>query len=173
MQLNVRSYYGAALITLDINTISHYSIDMPKPREFTSPFDRDNIKKVLYSAIFLTEKSKQKLLGWYAPMFPNVKAHHITLAFKSGDVGPFTIGQKVTLRITGQGADSKCQAVVINVLGYPTALWYRGESCPHITISHTDEVTPVYSNELLNHSFTHVPSLELEGVVGVFGTPKS
>ena len=146
---------------------------MPKPREFTNPNDvADNLKKPLYSAIFLTEKSTQALLEWFAPEFPNVKAHHITLAFKSAEVGPFTVGQRIKLRATGQGVDIKCQAAVIDVVGYPAGLWYRGESHPHITVSHADGVSPVYSNELINHSFTHVPSLELEGIVGVFGAPR-
>ena len=125
--------------------------------------------KPIYSAVFLTPQSTQELLNWVQTLgyelLPEIKAHHMTIEFKPTDVSNLPVGDEVKLIVTGIRTDDKCQAVT--VVGV-----YSTNEHPHITVSHTSDVSPKYSNELLLTGADPVSGPTLTGVIGVFGKTK-
>lgn len=135
--------------------------------------------KMLYSAAFLTEAAREKLLKFCPPevikpgqfykedpsahnWYPNVVAHHCTMQFKP-TAPPENLGKVVMLRVIATAQDDDCMAAVI--VGVDT-----NNYVPHITVAHSNEKTAKYSNELLRsrqwEPMTEV--LELEARIGVF-----
>lgn len=120
--------------------------------------------KLVYSAAVLTEEAREKLLRLVPPgdRFKNVVAHHCTIEFKPTEV-PARLGETVRLRVMAVASDASCMAVV--VAGVESANYF-----PHITIGHTDDVKPVYSNVMLREVpwMPILGVLELEARIGVF-----
>jgi len=124
--------------------------------------------KIIYTAIFLDEASKEALLKAFPPLHPKVAAHHVTLAFKSGpDVAkafePY-LEKEVEFEVVGVASDDKGQAVKVTVPA-PYGEVNRG-TLHHVTISCVS--SPVYSNELLAKGWKETPPLKLKGVVRHF-----
>jgi hypothetical protein len=101
-------------------------------------------KSSLYAGAFLNEENKQKLLAVISPIHKNIKADHLTIKFgvDSDFIKNFKFGEIVDLKITGVAEDNCSQAVLVetNISENTNA---------HITISLADEISAVYSNELL------------------------
>lgn len=99
--------------------------------------------KTVYSAVFFDDKTRNDLQSLandvFRSFFSNIKIHHITLCFGE-DV--FEYGKEVTFDVIGYVKDEKAQAFLIEM---PIDV----EKKLHITVSHTDEVKPFYSNELI------------------------
>lgn len=141
-------------------------------QDITTPEDLKRLKgKPIYSAVFLTEESHKFLMRSlyqttsHTSPLANVKAHHVTLEFKPSDISDLPVGEEVELKVVGMAMDEDCHAIVVELP--------EGLSCankhPHITVSHSNEVTPKYSNELLERGFSENVGGTLQGVVGVFG----
>jgi hypothetical protein len=129
------------------------------------------VKKPIYYAVFLTDKSHSDLLKWWVdvvniPILDQPFAHHMTVKFKptEEDVIAFSpiIGQEVKLQVVGYAADDKGQAVLVN------SELKSNNANPHITISCATGITPVYSNELLSSGLTTINGPTLIGVFDSF-----
>lgn len=139
--------------------------------EITSPERLQYLKgSPIYSAVFLTQDSTQELLDWVVSkgydLLPEVKGHHMTIEFKPSNIENLPIGNEVKLFVTGFAADEKCQAVSVSGV-------YSSNDRPHITVSHTSDVSPKYSNDLLAAGTEPIlfgPTLS--GIIGVYGKTK-
>ena len=93
----------------------------------------------------LDDKSRTALLEAVHPKHEVVVAHHVTIAFKpeAGNpvLGQFRNGEELTIKAIGHAEDELIQAVSVRI--------FSTNEHPHITISHTYDTGPVYSNELL------------------------
>jgi len=140
-------------------------------KEITNPEEIQNLKgKPIYSAVFLTEESHNELLQHFeSSLLPNIQAHHVTLEFKPSDISDLPIGQEVMLNVIGMAMDEDCRVLVVEL---PEGLVCSNKH-PHITVCHSDKVTPKYSNELLEGGFVDNIGGTLKGVVGVYGKVKS
>ena len=131
---------------------------------------------VIYVGVFLSWKSRRKLLQQIPPGHARVVAHHITLGFKPKpeEIAVFPIGKKVRFEVLGFVADENAKAVVVRPKD--TDDWkvlYSKNRIPHITLSLADGISPVYSNNLLGRDFvTRGILLEepffLQGRYGIF-----
>lgn len=115
-----------------------------------------------YIAYNLTESSRAKLLSEFPPKFSKVVAHHITNIFGVDSSTPLPpIPKKV--EVIGYACNDKIECVVVRVDNKE-----RRESdskLMHITLSHSNEVKPVISNDLLmDAEYTAVIPLEIEVV---------
>lgn len=112
--------------------------------------------------VVLTPESQERLLQAFPPVHPEVKAHHLTVAYD-----PDTAfleryrakeGQTVQLSVIGHSADERGQAVA--VAGPSTNM------VPHVTISVAPGTDAVYSNELLDKGWEPArPRIPLEGTL--------
>jgi hypothetical protein len=123
------------------------------------------MKKVIYTAVFLTEESAEDLKAWAAALvgelLPKTFCHHMTIAFRPKDgLGDLVVGQEVELKVVAVAHNDRGQAV--EVVGFDS-----NNDVPHITISCAEGVSPVYSNELLAARVA-VEGPTLRGVVGYF-----
>lgn len=100
--------------------------------------------QTLYSGAFLDNENKQKLLAAISPIHKNIKADHLTIKFgvDSDYIKNFSFGEKVNLSVVAVVKDENGQAVIIE-----TDISHNKN--PHITISVSDSVQAVYSNELI------------------------
>ncbi len=77
------------------------------------------------------------------------KAHHMTCKFKpmQADIETCanTFGKQIELTVVGWAMDDHCIAVVVDGTPVPPLM----QGLPHITVAHSHEVSPVYSNTLL------------------------
>ena len=135
-------------------------------------FYKLSAKKPAYYGVFLTPESHQKLLSWWndavgQPLLAKPFAHHMTIKFKPAeeDVAKFTpmIGKEIQLKVTGFAANEKGQAVKVEPQDIGSA-----NANPHITISCAENVTPVYSNELLSVEFKSADGPTLVGIFDAF-----
>ena len=113
----------------------------------------------------LTPESQQELLRRVPPVHPEVKAHHMTIAFNPSleayyQVYSHRAGRPVKMKVVGMMQDDKAQAVAV----YPDC--DTENEHPHITISVATGVPAKYSNELLAKSGTYpLKPFMLEAVV--------
>lgn len=118
----------------------------------------------IYSAIFFDEFTRAKLKELAQEVFKTSleeeKLHHITLCFGK-DV--FEYGKEVKFKVTGYSKDELCQAFLVllndNINVNHTL---------HITVSHSKQVSPKYSNEILNKVFCLDKPREFIGKIGRF-----
>lgn len=144
--------------------------DMPVVEITTFPQLTD-LKSVIYSAIFLTPGSQHQLLSWFEKLgytlLPEVKAHHVTLEFKPKSISNLPVGLFVDLQINRVYVTDKCQAVSVKIVT-PTTIPVPPK--PHITISHSSDVAPKFSQEIIGGpGIVPAENLTLTGIVGVFG----
>jgi hypothetical protein len=123
-------------------------------------------KKALYTAAFLTPSGKEMLENWWGTVaqkdFHSKKfMHHMTIKFKPSEeeVLSLPIGDEVSLKIVGYNEDDKGQAVMVAGVNSTNAI-------PHITVSTSEDTSPVYSNELLGLGITEVDGIELDARIG-------
>ena len=124
--------------------------------------------KPVYTAIFLTEESKECLLKAFPPTHPKVFGHHVTLVFKPSPemVQAFEpyLEKEVEFEVVGEASDALGQAVKVALPAPYQDL--NPEQLHHVTISCVS--SPVYSNELLKRGYNKTPSTTLKGVVRHF-----
>ena len=97
-------------------------------------------KNIQYTAFFID--NPEKLLKAFVPKHKKVYAHHSTNWYKPTDVSDLEIGRKSVLKIIGRAFDQKGDALLVENNK-------SRNKYPHITISCTEDVPAVYSNELL------------------------
>jgi hypothetical protein len=119
-----------------------------------------------YTAIFLDEGSKRRLLMWWRtsvrkPFLPVVFADHVTLKFKpsKSEIEKTPLGENALVQVIGFAEDEKGQAVLVR----PSVI--RGSYLPHVTVTTARGVSPVYSNDLLAKGGTRKMGPILRGVV--------
>lgn len=106
---------------------------------------RENVDKVLYSAVVLDEKSRNILLERFKSVIPNdwkTIAHHMTIAFGKGVDTPEDLGREVTLKVIELGMSD--MAIAARVEGYPSK-----NEVPHITLAiNSNGGKPFMSNRI-------------------------
>ncbi len=118
---------------------------------------------VKYSAVVLTNKSRDVLLKKIKPVHNDVIAHHMTI--KMGELKENDrefLGREVVLEVTAHAIDDKVQAVMVaQVSPQPTSK----NKIPHITISvnRANKGKPVMSNDLSN--WMVIEPFEISGVI--------
>ena len=128
------------------------------------------MKNIIYTGIFLTEESKERLLSKVKDFIPSnwrIYADHLTLGFGEmafiGEVNTFfkeNEGNKIKLRIYEIGISDK--AIAVSVEGN----FKSANTHPHITIAISPEGRPVHSNYIENWKTIH--HFEVEGIVDSF-----
>lgn len=130
----------------------------------------------VYAGVFLTPKSRERLLSFVHPIHEVVLADHMTIMFKPFKlfIENLDLGKKVRLRVTSQAYDARVQAV--EVAGVLSA-----NKIAHITISTNPNLggTPKQSNVMLDDALHNktllpvVPELFLDGIIDVFPRTKT
>jgi hypothetical protein len=122
----------------------------------------------VYWAVKLDKKSKSNLLSLFPPRHKNVYADHMTIVFRPSKKINETLmkecGTRVKLNVIGYGEDKNCQAVVV----HSNSVSRIGGGIPHITISCSEEVKPVYSNIMLGKHWAKVSQISLTGTIARF-----
>ena len=105
-------------------------------------------EKILYSAIVLDDKSRDKLLTALGHLIPNdweIIAHHMTISFGKGFPSNLTnfIGANVEIKAVGVGKSDK--AVAVKVEGF-----HSDNEIPHITlgIDRANGAKPFHSKDI-------------------------
>ena len=72
---------------------------------------------VLFAAVFVTQKSRRRLLEVYPATHPTINADHVTLCFAPSDdyTEKLQLGQTVQLAVLGMGDDGHVQAVAVEL----------------------------------------------------------
>ena len=125
-----------------------------------------------YIGIFLPIGSVTKLKDHLPPEHSELQYHHVTLKFNPSEAEVESIkaklGNKVDITITGVASDDKCQAAVVKLSDSDLEKKFGHGKVLHITLSHTANTKPVYSNTLLQHGFSHTPTFTISGNLGFF-----
>jgi len=121
----------------------------------------------VYVGAFLTPQSRRHLLREFPPAHPRVYADHVTIQWggRPEDLAKFKMGSILHLRVVGYAEDSKAQAVVVVL---PSDVARHANRNPHVTISTTPGVAPVYSNELIARGWKRVPQRTYTAVLDTF-----
>lgn len=121
---------------------------------------RENVEKVLYSAVVLDEKSHGLLLKHFNDIIPKdwkKFAHHMTIAFGKGVENPDDLGKEVTLMVTELGTSD--MAIAVRVEGYQSS-----NAIPHITLAiNPNGGKPVMSNQIKD--WKQIKSFDITGKV--------
>jgi hypothetical protein len=119
-----------------------------------------------YTAIFLDEGSKRRLLMWWrmmvrVPLLPTLYADHVTLRFKpsKAEVERTPVGEHALVQVIGFAADEKGQAVLVR----PSVS--SANHFPHVTVATAKGINPVYSNQLLAEGYSRKQGPILRGIV--------
>lgn len=125
--------------------------------------------KTIYSAIFFDDNTKNNIKSLaeqiFKSFYENVKIHHITLFFGERE---FEYNKQVNFNIVGYSKDEFCQTFVVDLIDNISGIEENKKL--HITVSHTSNVTPSYSNELLEKSkiFMFDKPIKFSGKVGKY-----
>lgn len=111
--------------------------------------------QIRYTALFVD--NPEELLKLFPPKHPKVFAHHSTNQYKPSNIENLEIGKKSVLKIIGQASDNKCYALLVE---NPKS----ENKFPHITISCSEDTSPVYSNQLLEKASS-------AGTIEIFPVP--
>eukprot|EP00794_Sanderia_malayensis_P008777 gene8777-9715_t len=125
-------------------------------------------KGILFSAVFLDEASKARLLDTFPSAHPKVTASHMTLTYKpmSEQLPHIPVGKRVSLSVVGHVCNDVMQAVAVTEMGEPLC----GTEVPHMTISHSKKASPKHAKNVLANvkQWTRpVEDLVLTGLIGV------
>ena len=119
-----------------------------------------------YTAIFLDEGSKRRLLMWWRtsvrlPLLPTLYGDHVTLRYKpaKSDLERTPLGEHALVQVIGWASDEKGQAVLVR----PSVT--SANRYPHVTVACAKGIEPVYSNRLLAEGYTRKMGPILRGVV--------
>jgi len=126
--------------------------------------DKSKLTKPNYIGIFLDSESKSKLIKEFGLRHGEIANEHITLSLKPFPGMEDLIGQTVKLKVIGYAEDDLGQAVVVDM----PPEYKISNKVYHVTISHSKDTSPKYSNELLGRGFETINGPELTGIVDVF-----
>lgn len=107
------------------------------------------MNKIIYSGIFFNSETKNSLKflaqQTFISLFENIKLDHITLFYGQDEI--FEYGKEIKFDVIGYFKDNDCQVFSVSL----------SENVPnpqnksyHITVSHTNNVSPKYSNEVIS-----------------------
>jgi hypothetical protein len=123
--------------------------------------------KAIYSAVFIDRPNE--LIAWWrsnvGPLYPDVKAHHMTIVFRPKSVEDLPLGSSCGLRVVGYAQDDNCQVVLVESDGPQSKNKFA-----HVTVALANGTKAKYSNELLSRGHVRVSGPTLSGTVGVFTT---
>lgn len=100
-------------------------------------------EEIEYTALFID--NPEKLLEIFPARHQNILAHHCTNWHKPSSIEELEMGKKSLLKIIGQAYDDRCFALLVE---NPKSK----NTFPHITISHSKDVSAAYSNQLLENA---------------------
>lgn len=118
-----------------------------------------------YWAFVLDDASRNALLAKFPPKFPDVIAHHVTVAMCKACPAGFTPGDSQQIDVIWYAADESLETVVVRA-----GSLHRPDGRPfHVTLS-LDKAAgrkPVQSNQLIEHAGMTpvIPVLTLNGVL--------
>lgn len=122
-------------------------------------------KKVSYVGIFLDSSSKATLVDNFTIKHNKIGNDHITLSMKLTPELEGMIGQRVEARVVGYSEDDKGQAVAVEL---PSDIPYLVGSIPHVTLSHSSDVQPKYSKDLLEKGFESLSGPTISGYIDTY-----
>lgn len=102
------------------------------------------MEKIIYTGIFVDNPTE--LLTLFPPKHLNVFAHHMTIEFRPSSLSGIEVGKQFILKVLGRAHDAKGDALLVE--SYKTT-----KTFPHITISCANDVSPLYSNDLLQKAY--------------------
>jgi len=115
-----------------------------------------------YLALVLDEDSKKVLLEKLPPRYKNVYSHHVTVVYEptEDEYNKYKdlLGKTFDIQVVGYTKDDKCDAAFVRV---PISI---KNAYPHITLS-TNNIDPVYSNELLKKGYREIKDFTISGVL--------
>ncbi len=125
-------------------------------------------KGILYSALYLDDISRVKLLEMFQAAHAKITASHMTLTYKPmrEQIPHIPVGKKRSLAVVGYVCTDVLQAVAVSELEEPLC----GAEIPHVTISHSKKAAPKHAKSALeNIKSWKKPERELTltGTVGV------
>jgi hypothetical protein len=125
---------------------------------------------VIYWAIKITEKSREKLLVSIPPRHENIYADHITMVFNptpdQNKKFEQWLGKEASALVVSVFSDDKGQAV-----GVITEPQRPDGKMTHITISCADGTKAVYSNELIEKQkdrYNTIHPFSVEGIIAKY-----
>jgi len=107
--------------------------------------------RVIFTQAVIDQAARDKIMSlgsvYLGQPFGIIKAHHMTINYRPtiDEYNSLNYGDKTTIYAVGAVGDNNCQAILIETT-LPVA-----NKHPHITLSHTLDVTPKYSNELIEN----------------------
>jgi hypothetical protein len=125
--------------------------------------------KLGWTAYVLDEASRNKLLAAFPPKYPDVIAHHVTLAHPSECPEPSELGKSVSIKVIGHIEDDSLETLVVEVngkVGRPDGKVF------HITwsLDRSKGRKPVESNALIARAgFKPVSPVTVTGHLQFFG----
>lgn len=127
-----------------------------------------NQTKQGYLAYELSDSDREKLLDLFPPKFPDVIAHHVTLAFGVPEPEEGAVGSRVLIKVIGHTEDESLEALVVEVDG--KAQRPDGKTF-HITwsLDRSKGRKPVQSNQLiLNAGYSPVKHVTVMATLRFF-----
>jgi len=156
---------GIELENIELNYVQELSKNPDFNFEnFSLKIDPSKLSKPSYIGIFLDSDSKSRIIKEFGLLHEKVSNDHVTISFKSFPELKNIIGKQVKIKVIGYAEDKFCQTIVVDI---PEELKIDKKNY-HITISHSKNIDPKYSNELLENGFQKINGLELTGIVDVF-----
>jgi hypothetical protein len=93
--------------------------------------------KIIYHGLFVDDM--YNLQRMFAPVFPNLFYHHMTIEFAPKDASNIVVGRRVGLQVIGRLTTNKVDALLVEYSG-------SKNKYPHITLSTAEGVKPFESN---------------------------
>ncbi len=109
-------------------------------------FEEFEIKNIIYTGLFLDSKTRNRIIKLIKPKFDNIILHHITIAFKPTEIN-YTFGGIYNINIIGICEDDNAQALLVEKIPLLNNVKF-----PHVTYSLNENISPVYSNKLIENS---------------------
>ena len=143
------------------------------------PLDTENVtvewitkkrdRPILYSALFLDQKSKDTLAAMHPPSLKNVSMDHMTLMFEpdSGHLENLPVGTPFRVQVSHYAGNHKAQVVSVVELEEPKLCT---KDCPHVTIATANNFQPKDAASLLLLESCQLQPTQnsvLTGIVGV------
>ena len=146
----------------------------------TTDFEHRKSVKILYSAVFLDEDSKNRILAIFKDNYENIYCDHVTLQYKPSECETrgLKIGEKVQIKVIGYCKTDKVTVLKCTFLSDLTENEIMNKTEYHITISTKKGVPPKEAsyvkefNSLDNENTDSISygqkEIILTGIIGVF-----
>ncbi len=108
--------------------------------------------KVVYSAVLIDDSDRDRIVE--NAVHPNLYGDHVTLWYYGGaEMDTPYAGERVELNLTRHFADDRGEAWLVSCGNKHVKEIMEPSQVLHVTVSCADGTKPVYSNELVRHSF--------------------